>query len=574
MDDNDLDIGEAAFIDVKEVDSPTKMAAAAVVTTSPVVPVVERVVVEKKYVNGDVYSGLAEPRNEIPSGMGVYVDAVTKDKTEGEFANGMLHGMGTLSRSNGDKYAGRFAQDRFENGSYTYGNNQHSENPAVRYRGTFRENLPNGTGILEFANGDVYEGSIEAGRVKGNGRYATAAGDIIAGSFEDGRPTRGVKLCAAGHKYVGEFHPLLPGSRFHGLGRLEFINGDSYEGYFENGYFNGEGSYTFSDGMMISCNTWINDEPTGPVDIILPDGSYFSGAFFADRRHLVEGRGVMKFSDGSWFEARSFRRVGVMPFDRDGGAFYFDKKIEAKSWLTLECGHFQGNSSLVWLCLAGYQSLGLQFSSVNPSQEDTSGAKLMLSIHQNIQFALSSAIVPKEDFLWVNLGEDEKYPRVQLVLKCVSAIHVGEASRSFCLVGPHGSNIDGNSDQTILFEAKKVAENLGSRRVVLLDFGKQENDSVCLRVVAEGDNVRKFPKEKVREVVERDLQNLVRLQPDFVVLLLTTGYVAALDVKWLIYELIRIQPRVVIAWVNGNPKSPIETSTACALSVIELVSKS
>jgi hypothetical protein len=34
---------------------------------------------------------------------------------------------------------------------------------AVRYRGTFKDNIPHGTGTLEFSNGDFYEGEFAAG---------------------------------------------------------------------------------------------------------------------------------------------------------------------------------------------------------------------------------------------------------------------------------------------------------------------------------------------------------------------------------------------------------------------------
>ena len=285
---------------------------------------------EIRFPNGDRVIGSTYRNSEFPSGKGEFFSGTTGDVIDGEFINGAAQGIGSMSRPNGDRFDGKFSGQNFENGVYSFASNQYQQK-AVRFRGTFRENLPNGVGALEFTNGDIYEGSFDNGRPHGTGRYASASGDIIAGLFEDGRPVKGMKLSAAGHKYLGEFHPIRGGALYHGLGKLEFSNGDWYEGSFVDGYFSGEGIYVFADGLSVSCLTWVNDEPVGHTEVSLPDGSSFQGSFFSDRRRLTEGYGMLKFSDGSWFESRNFVKTSVIPTDYDGGAFYYNRKLESRS---------------------------------------------------------------------------------------------------------------------------------------------------------------------------------------------------------------------------------------------------
>jgi hypothetical protein len=537
------------------------------------------------YPNGDVYRGSVNTQTGLPSGSGAYTSSLSGDFIEGEFAHGSFHGIGGAQRTNGDTFAGRFSRDHLENGTYSYGGTDENcrdtsvpqKSHAIRYRGAFRENLPNGSGTLEFSNGDVYEGAFELGKAHGTGRYATPSGDIIAGLFENGRPIKGMRLSAAGHKYLGQFHPTMGKGRFHGLGRLQFSNGEYFEGSFVDGRFHGEGKYTFSDGMTIRCSSWDSDEPTGFTEVTLPDGSCFVGSFFSSRRKLMEGRGVMKFSDGSWFEARSFRRIGRMPTDYEGGAFYSKRKAESKSWISLQSGTTLKEEKL-WLVFGGSRSLGLQFSSAAPKRTeltDTNAARLILATHQHLQFTVNSMGVNGSDVAWVSLEDGEENSRVQTTLVSVQGVLLGDAMRAFCLIGPFGGESAANSDETLGNSALEQAVRYGSKTPILVTFGAScdEGKSVLFASSINPDLKSSANKQdELQTVLSTEILALVAKQrPDLIIIRLVTGYAAASICQWLISELIRIQTRLVVAWVDGNAKDVVSSATACSSIVYELL---
>lgn len=477
----------------------------------------------------------------------------------GEASRGVLNGVGVLTRSNGDTFAGKFAKDRMENGTYSY-----SQDKAKRYRGSFKESLPSGTGTLEFANGDVYEGAFEAGKVQGTGRYAFKNGDILAGSFDDGRPVKGMKVTASGHRYLGEFHPTAGGGRFHGIGRLLFSNGDAYEGTFSNGSFHGDGQYRFADGMQIACATWVNNEPTGPTYVSLPDGTMFHGSFFAERRKLVESRGAIRFSDGSWFESRGFKHTEELPKDLDGGGFLFDAHTRVKRWVSVESTASRPMAKSVWIALPGRKSLGLEFCSSGSHKNettslDTSKARLILSTHQHMQFTLSPTMLGESSSVnaatWVMCSDTEERPRDVTVERSVRAVVDGEARRAFCLLGAGG-------DDPVTV-AKAAAKARGVPNVSVVQFNDANSN--------ENEN---DPRLHYSSSV---FPGLSSAKPGLIILGLKTGFsqtgntTTASTVQWLVSELLAIQSKLVVIWLDGDVKRPIDTASACSSAVLELI---
>ena len=53
----------------------------------------------------------------------------------------------------------------------------------MRYRGEFKENLPNGVGIYLYSDGSKYKGQIKNGLREGVGRFFYSNGDIAQGSI-------------------------------------------------------------------------------------------------------------------------------------------------------------------------------------------------------------------------------------------------------------------------------------------------------------------------------------------------------------------------------------------------------
>jgi hypothetical protein len=75
---------------------------------------------------------------------------------EGEWDNGFIHGKGTYTWNNGDKYVGEFFENRVE-----------------------------GLGIMYFINGDIYEGLFKNFAFHGIGKYTYANGEVEEGIWKD-----------------------------------------------------------------------------------------------------------------------------------------------------------------------------------------------------------------------------------------------------------------------------------------------------------------------------------------------------------------------------------------------------
>lgn len=124
----------------------------------------------------------------------------------------------------------------------------------------------NGEGVLEYSNGDKYEGNFKEGKFDGKGKYTFQAGDVYEGNFSQ--------------------------DKFSGTGKYTFANGDIYEGDFKNDLFHGKGKLKtapatyegeFKEGRM-----------EGKGKLTQPDGDSFEGDFLAD----VPFRGIIKSADG------------------------------------------------------------------------------------------------------------------------------------------------------------------------------------------------------------------------------------------------------------------------------------
>jgi hypothetical protein len=159
---------------------------------------------------------LAEPSGAPPSKASVAPDAYSeaKDrviKTDTFTATGKLSldrstgamtGEGVIEWVNGDRYEGSMLSGRKHGkGVFTWKDGQ-------RYDGEWADDMINGVGALFYTNGDRYEGSFNKGEPHGTGTYTLNNGDVYTGAW------------FAGNK--------------HGQGRLTWSNGDYWEGEFRD----------------------------------------------------------------------------------------------------------------------------------------------------------------------------------------------------------------------------------------------------------------------------------------------------------------------------------------------------
>lgn len=122
---------------------------------------------------------------------------LVQDKVSGE-----MTGEGVIQWINGDRYEGAMlAGKKHGKGVFTWRN-------AQRYDGEWANDMINGRGILHYANGDRYEGDFVNGEPHGKGTYTLSNGDVYSGAWANGNK--------------------------HGQGRLTWVGGDYWEGEFRD----------------------------------------------------------------------------------------------------------------------------------------------------------------------------------------------------------------------------------------------------------------------------------------------------------------------------------------------------
>lgn len=379
------------------------------------------------FANGDTYDGLVDAKTGLASGgFGVYRYAATGDEVRGAFVDGVAQGAGELVRANGDAFRGSLARDEVSEGTYEYAD---EANAAKRFRGRFRVGLPSGVGALEFRNGDAYEGAFEMGRPHGAGVYTYANGDHLTGAFVGGRPTHGALVFAGQSpnnngapgraRYLGEFSGTGAAPRFHGSGRLEFSNGDAYEGGWADGAFEGEGAYTFAgSGVRLACSRWRADAPGGRVDVAFPDGARFVGALGADgglaSGLLVRGQGA---------GAQHLESLDL----RVGGFLSTGEARATRVWVEGECVGAGRASSPPHAVVASAACLGL-----SPRDPDVGRARAVLAADQVVRLELSRCC-SGDKVAWVE--PDAPGTEAAVLASAARGVVEGRFSSATCLVG-------------------------------------------------------------------------------------------------------------------------------------------
>lgn len=152
----------------------------------------------------------------------------------GEWADGVPQGAGVMEWCNGDRYEGGFDQGHPHGGSgtFTYADGR-------VYTGEFARGERDGKGRLTLPNGDVYDGQFVRNTITGFGTATYAGGArVFRGLFDHGRKVRGaLEFPGTPRGFNGEWQDEKP----HGTGHMTFANGDFYEGDFAAGELQGIG---------------------------------------------------------------------------------------------------------------------------------------------------------------------------------------------------------------------------------------------------------------------------------------------------------------------------------------------
>ncbi len=190
-----------------------------------------------------------------------------------------------LNFPNGDRYEGLVVNGLLHGwGVYYYQNGD-------RYEGQFEYDMKQGMGTLVYASGDTYEGGFEGDVRSGRGRMSFVNGDRYLGDFGRDKPHgNGTMLYADGNRYSGQYAAGMP----HGNGTMHFANGDRYLGEFAEGERSGRGTYVFSDGSRY-VGEFEKGYRHGAGKYTYAGGEVYEGGFRMGKR---EGEGLYFLPNG------------------------------------------------------------------------------------------------------------------------------------------------------------------------------------------------------------------------------------------------------------------------------------
>eukprot|EP01034_Spumella_vulgaris_P026146 gene26146-32680_t len=201
----------------------------------------------------------------------------------GGFADNDFYGEGTLQStgvgvfSDGNVYTGRMIDgapdDTDKGGLMEYAN-------GSLYQGHWRGGRKHGAGTLRFNEGIqsvtasianstmskdcVYKGDWVGSQRHGHGLMVYANGDTFTGAWRDDKRSGSgghgsVTLSSNDHSiYSGPVDDL---GRMHGKGIMRFTDGSAFRGSWHDGLRHGLGAMFFTDGREFHCN-WVNDKAT------------------------------------------------------------------------------------------------------------------------------------------------------------------------------------------------------------------------------------------------------------------------------------------------------------------------
>ena len=258
-------------------------------------------------------------------GEGTYYSDKWDRIFEGKFEYGKKNGFGILRKEDGTTYAGEFRNDQPNGKGVLYFHNEKN-----RFEGNFVDGYPNDKGYLisngymvkqeiVYSNGNVIEQGEIIDYNKGNykkqfqeeffefERKCKEYGlEQIMHLMMNIKPTRDTYVLQKGIKeeisgiYIGEMNTI--GFKY---GRGVFIDNYTntfYVGYFVNNEKLGKGVNYYSDGKKQYIGKYIRNKPIGKGEFRFKNGEVLQGEF----NFSGEGEGVLTFNDGAYWEGNFY----------------------------------------------------------------------------------------------------------------------------------------------------------------------------------------------------------------------------------------------------------------------------
>lgn len=130
------------------------------------------------------------------------------------------------------------------------------------------EGLRHGYGEITYSNGDIYKGNWTNDKHDGRGVYIWKEYGRYEGDFVEGKMQgNGKRVYHSGNVYVGQF---IDGKK-HGPGTMKYTNGDEYNGQWDDDYMHGRGTYTWAQGDSFT-GKFAKDKREGKGTLTLASG--------------------------------------------------------------------------------------------------------------------------------------------------------------------------------------------------------------------------------------------------------------------------------------------------------------
>ncbi|KAK9815279.1 hypothetical protein WJX72_000998 [[Myrmecia] bisecta] len=183
----------------------------------------------------------------------------------------------------------------------------HKEFPnGDNYTGGWKDGLPEGEGIYQWADGSVYEGSWKNGAKQGLGTYTWPTKAVYRGEWQNGcMHGSGTFEGTDGTRYQGGWQRDLK----HGLGKKWYANGDTYEGLWKAGKSDGPGRYKWKNRNEYD-GEWRAGKMHGQGTLKWNTGDRYDGEF---KDGEEDGLGVFTWPDSSTYDGfwRNGKKHGI-----------------------------------------------------------------------------------------------------------------------------------------------------------------------------------------------------------------------------------------------------------------------
>lgn len=157
-----------------------------------------------------------------------------------------------------------------------------------RYEGDTEKGVPDGFGTLYFAMGGSYSGQWLKNNKDGWGILETVDGKMKVQNWHGGKLAKEydyVEISSELGNYAGGINSL---GEKEGFGIYNWKNGDEYVGEWHRGFKDGNGDYAWANGCKYS-GEWKADKFNGEGTYFWADGDKYFGNWLNDMR---EGAGV------------------------------------------------------------------------------------------------------------------------------------------------------------------------------------------------------------------------------------------------------------------------------------------